>query len=466
MEDFQSLIARAQRGDREAYGQLVRRFQDMAYGYALSIVADFHRAQDAAQEAFIEAYRQLGQLRNPRAFPGWLRKIIFKHCDRMRRRKRVAAASLDETESPGAGPEVQVERREAVEQVLAAVNSLPEDERTATTLFYIDGYSYKDIAQFLDVPISTVTNRLRSSRARLRKRMTTMVADTLHQHALPDGFGAMVSRLVMFPDAEPPIEVARAEQRAGHVQFREGGGFFVPLTVGGEAIVSWYDWPERTLTATSCVRVVGKARVAGHDCLRVRMPDFDPDRRWIYDHEWYWAVRDCKVHFVAKSNFEPGADHPRLMTCEDRDWDEGRTGQPIELGLKSRIHWDSDGVGTGPRFPRTLAGGGLWTVCVGDTRFECLRALWLGYGGPRKGRAPSELAASYRVLAEYYIDMDGRTVLFRRHNGPAWKPEGSSVGSLRDRGCPGLKYNGVEFRLWYDCIPLRTIERASAADVR
>ena len=70
MEELASLVVRARAGDLKAYGQVVRRFQDMAYGYAYSLLGDFHLAEDAAQEAFVQAYRDLGKLAIPAAFPG------------------------------------------------------------------------------------------------------------------------------------------------------------------------------------------------------------------------------------------------------------------------------------------------------------------------------------------------------------------------------------------------------------
>ena len=95
MDELRPLVERAQKGDLEAYGEIVRRFQDMAYGYAYSILGDFHLAQDAAQEAFVQAYRDLSALRLPAAFPGWLRKIVFKHCDRLTRRRLLRTVPLE-----------------------------------------------------------------------------------------------------------------------------------------------------------------------------------------------------------------------------------------------------------------------------------------------------------------------------------------------------------------------------------
>ncbi len=79
----------------EAFGQIVQRFQDMAYGCAYAVLGDFHLAQDAAQEAFLTAYRRLADLRQPRAFPPWLRRIVLSQCSRITRRKRPTTASLD-----------------------------------------------------------------------------------------------------------------------------------------------------------------------------------------------------------------------------------------------------------------------------------------------------------------------------------------------------------------------------------
>lgn len=178
MEDLKSLILRSQTGDLEAFGKLVQRFQDMAVGYAYSILDDFHLAEDAAQEAFIEAYSHLHQLREPESFPSWFRKVVFKYCDRLTRGRRAETLPLEtavEMSSKAKGPEEAVEEQEMKDLVLAAIKALPEQERMVTTLFYINGYSHEEIADFLEVPAATVNNRLRTSRKRLKERMITIM---------------------------------------------------------------------------------------------------------------------------------------------------------------------------------------------------------------------------------------------------------------------------------------------------
>ena len=94
IEELKFIVQRAQAGDTEAYSLLVRRFQDMAVGYSYSILGDFGLAEDAAQEAFISAHRLLPQLCEASAFPGWFRRIVFKHCDRLIRGKKVKPVAL------------------------------------------------------------------------------------------------------------------------------------------------------------------------------------------------------------------------------------------------------------------------------------------------------------------------------------------------------------------------------------
>jgi len=181
MEDLGSLVARAQQGDLDAFGEVVVRFQDMAFGYAYSILGNAEDAQDAAQEAFIIAYRNLGDLRERERFAGWLRRIVLSAC-RAIGRKRVPTVPLAEAETipSGAGdPDRVVEQQELRQLVHAAINSLSAPNRMATVLYYINGYGIQEVAQFLQVPAGTVKRRLHDSRQQLKERMVTMVKEGL-----------------------------------------------------------------------------------------------------------------------------------------------------------------------------------------------------------------------------------------------------------------------------------------------
>jgi RNA polymerase sigma factor (sigma-70 family) len=184
MESLQALILRARGGDADAYAEIVRRFQDMAVGYSYAILRDFQLAEDAAQEAFFEAYRNLANLKEPAAFPGWFRRIVFKQCDRITRRHNVATVpleSIDEHASKTDDQTKDLERREMRERLWEALDLLPKHERTATMLYYISGYSQQEISRFLDTPVTAIKKRIFVARQRLRGMLLDVFQDSLRE---------------------------------------------------------------------------------------------------------------------------------------------------------------------------------------------------------------------------------------------------------------------------------------------
>jgi RNA polymerase sigma factor (sigma-70 family) len=200
MEELRASVQKAAEGDLRAFERLVLHFQDMAVGYGFSLLGDFHLAEDAAQEAFVEAKRDLKQLRKWMAFPSWLRRIVFKQCDRLTRSRR-ATLPLEEVPEPISSlpdPLASLERSEMAQMVQSAIQELPPHQREATALFYISAYSQKDVAAFLDVPLTTVQKRLHDARKRLKKRMLVMIKDNIRERRPSrDGrFTALVMQMV------------------------------------------------------------------------------------------------------------------------------------------------------------------------------------------------------------------------------------------------------------------------------
>lgn len=167
-EVYVPLVIRAATGNRRAFEALVRRYYRLALGYADSILRDYHMAQDAVQEAFLAASEGLPGLREPAAFPGWLRRIVFSRCDRMRRRASPTPIEPVELTSAYPGPEELAEGADLVRRVAGLIDGLPPAQREAAELCFIDGYSPSDVACFLEVNPSTVRKRLHDARARLR----------------------------------------------------------------------------------------------------------------------------------------------------------------------------------------------------------------------------------------------------------------------------------------------------------
>ncbi len=173
METLRDLVIAAQAGSLTAFGEIVNRFQDMAYANAYAVVGDFHLAQDAAQEAFVDAYINLSKLREPDAFVTWFRRVIFKHSHRLIRGKSLPTMSVEAAFDLSNLPALDLDPATAAEQqqiqtlVQATIRSLPESQRLVTSLFYLAGYSYQEIAEMLDLPVSTIKKRLHTARKTL-----------------------------------------------------------------------------------------------------------------------------------------------------------------------------------------------------------------------------------------------------------------------------------------------------------
>jgi RNA polymerase sigma factor (sigma-70 family) len=175
VEELATLVVQAQAGDLDAYCLIVQRCQGMAFATACARLRDRHLAQDVVQEAFVRAYRDLTDLREPAAFPGWVKRIVFKYCDRATRGKKLRTIAIEyaaEVRSPVPGPDDELHRKELRHRVLEAVRALPDTQRTTTQLFYVDGYSQKEVAEFMKVPVTTVKKRLYEARKRMKASMS------------------------------------------------------------------------------------------------------------------------------------------------------------------------------------------------------------------------------------------------------------------------------------------------------
>ncbi|MFN8449336.1 MAG: sigma-70 family RNA polymerase sigma factor [Anaerolineae bacterium] len=173
-DDEQALIRLARRGDLDAFNALVLRYQDSAYTLAYRIMGDSHSAADAAQEAFITAYRRLNTYRGG-SFRSWLLRITTNQCyDELRRRQRRPAVSVedmgDEPALPDDAdtPEEVVQQRELHRAIQDCIGALNADQRVVLVLCDVEGLDYQAIADQLGAQIGTVKSRLSRARAAVR----------------------------------------------------------------------------------------------------------------------------------------------------------------------------------------------------------------------------------------------------------------------------------------------------------
>jgi RNA polymerase sigma-70 factor (ECF subfamily) len=180
----QTLIHSAQRGDLEAFNQLVLLYQDFLFRVAMNILGDEDTASDAVQQALLSAFRNLRTFRGG-SLKSWLSRITVNACyDELRRVSRSKDVSLkaydqdgEEMEpaswlaDPGPSPEEQAERSAVVDAIQASLEALPEHYRLVAQLVDVEGLSYEEAADVLDVPTGTIKSRLARARDALRSSL-------------------------------------------------------------------------------------------------------------------------------------------------------------------------------------------------------------------------------------------------------------------------------------------------------
>ncbi|MFZ5862453.1 MAG: sigma-70 family RNA polymerase sigma factor [Nitrospirota bacterium] len=182
VDDDGQWVAKAQRGDEHAFGELVIRYRTRMYQVAYGMVNHHETAMDLAQEGFLRAYQHLAAFRGEAKFSTWLRRIVTNVClDYVRRAEhRTATASYDETRAEDddpdgvslAGaldpPDARVTRRELGLAILEAMRALTPEQRAAIVLREVEEMSYEEIAKTMDCAVGTVMSRLHYARKRLQ----------------------------------------------------------------------------------------------------------------------------------------------------------------------------------------------------------------------------------------------------------------------------------------------------------
>lgn len=177
-ESETQLISQAQAGNREAFGELVRCFHSGVVNVVFRMCGDAALAEDAAQTAFIQAWRHLAGYQPRTSFRSWLYRIAVNAALDVLRQNRPTIGLDDVALNPDTERvEARVEERERRDLVKRAVLSLPEASRAVLVLREYEGMSYQEIAAALEIPVGTVMSRLNYARTRLAEWLSPYLED-------------------------------------------------------------------------------------------------------------------------------------------------------------------------------------------------------------------------------------------------------------------------------------------------
>ena len=187
-ESDHQLVVRVQKGDKRAFDLLVLKYQYKVQALVGRFVRDPHEAQDAAQEAFIKAYRALGNFRGDSQFYTWLYRIAVNtaknHLVSRGRRPPASDVDINDAEFHAGGealqendtPDGEFFRGELEQVVFKTMDSLPEDLKSAISLRELEGMSYEEIAEVMDCPVGTVRSRIFRAREAINEKIRPLMA--------------------------------------------------------------------------------------------------------------------------------------------------------------------------------------------------------------------------------------------------------------------------------------------------
>jgi RNA polymerase sigma-70 factor (ECF subfamily) len=183
----ENIVERALTGDADAFGELVRRWERRIFALAYGMLGREEDARDATQETFIAAFRNLRGFRGEAKVSSWLHRIAVNQCiTRQRRAKVRSETALEDEVEKNAGsfaapttysPAGVVERRQVTQAVRKAVNSLPVELRQVIVMKEFEDLTFKEIADALDLPLSTVKSRLYTALKQLQMRLQKFTSE-------------------------------------------------------------------------------------------------------------------------------------------------------------------------------------------------------------------------------------------------------------------------------------------------
>ena len=189
----EQLVSQTLAGDRDAFGVLVHKYQEMVFAYAFQKVRNEADAQDVMQVVFLRAYRNLYALRHPHRFRSWLYTIMSNECNRWLARaaktRHQEVLLTEATDSDvGVEPAYAVPAEGWREDLERAIAALSDENRVAVSMFYMGDCTLKEISEFLGVSVNTVKTKLHRARRQLGNALAEQYGRLLKSHKLKGGF--------------------------------------------------------------------------------------------------------------------------------------------------------------------------------------------------------------------------------------------------------------------------------------
>jgi RNA polymerase sigma factor (sigma-70 family) len=398
---------------------------------------------DVLQETLLAAYSRRETLKNPDGFKAWLFRIAANKCNDFYRQRAKLPESLPDSDTALDNALSQSRCGITVSDIVQETFERLDDKDTSLLrLVYIDRYTLAEIARMLGVPTGTVKSRLFTAKQRFKRVYPYPPSTNKDLKGM--------RKMHKLPEKLPKYEIVQSNKPLFPVKWEETMGWFMVPKPGEKISWAMYNWPEKTRSEVYELEVVRKASVHGIEGVEIVAREHGsgqhegtPENRNT-TRTFVAQLTDTHCRFLAQSHYE--GDIKRMYTFLDGDdflhnwgFGEDNCGNEINLVPKGTIKRTGSQIET-KKQPFLLDVVGRYTVTIGGKIYDCVCVIDV---------------ETYNdgVLSEQFIDVNGRTVLWRRFNRDDWKMAiYKQPWSEKFPHNERLTVNENLYIHWYDCI--------------
>lgn len=392
-------------------------------------------AEDLIQETFLTAFEKYDFLIDKDCFKQWVLKIAGnKCCDYYRKNFRAFDKTDIELEKI---PENQFGFLHRIE-FTESFNRLDDMYREVLILYYINGYSQKEIADKINIPVGTVKSRLHTAKSQLK---------AFYPYEPRKIF--IGEKLMCLPEIMPEYKIIQSHKEPFCVKWEELMGWLIIPKLNEKIKWALYDFPNKNRTEYVEMDVIGKAIVHGVEGVEIIAKEFNPVETNVIDSNSYAErkfvaqLTDTHCRFLAESHTKKGVTVFHTFLDDDefiKNWGFGNDNCGKEINLSKKGIISCNGQEIVCETTPCMDVVGRYTVIISNKEFDTVRLMDIG---------------SYEqgVANEQFIDKNGRTVLWRRFNADDWKQE--QYGESWSEKLPDneiIYINGKKYIHWYDCL--------------
>lgn len=396
--------------------------------YLFHKVSNCCDADDILQDIMLSAFKGFDKLKDRNNIKNWLIGIASYKCvDYYKAKARKMEIPLDEINNFA----VDNHGMETAMLVNDTLKLLRDKDKQMLYLFYFMGYSQKDIALKLGIPLGTAKSRINTARENFK-------AVYPHTPNVEKGESIMSFDSKEFPKIIPELIIEKASEPPFKIKLEEISGWLMIPRVGEKSSFAFYDDPDKRITGVNTMNCICEALIHGIPCVQVDV--IEEEEGITSKHTKFMRLTETHASYVAEMRIQDNSLY--FGSFYDDEWlarysiGENNIGRKIHQEAKGIAQVNPDG-----------------TITVGKEECPDIIGRYNVTIGPRVFDTVALLEVCEGIMTISYIDQNGRTVLFRRYNRFDWKAD--RYKSLWTEKLPEsevLIINGDKYVHWYDCI--------------